>query len=121
MAWSLWATLPRGISSAKLGLNRLLRRLRAEGLDQRRVEANSMGMLDLARAGGMGDFKVLVQGKKVGATSLWGIEGSDEGAGILDRLPLPLRSEYHIPLLEGRYAHAGQDWSYNNGSGQPDS
>ena len=104
-----------------LGLNRLLRRLRAIGLEQRQVEANSMGMLDLARAGGMGDFKVLMQGKKVGTPSLWGIDGSDEAAGILDRLPLPLRSESHIPLLEGRYAHAGQDWSYNNGGGQPDS
>ena len=48
----------------KLGLNRLLRRLRAEELDQRQVEANSMGMLDLARAGGMGNFKVLVQGRR---------------------------------------------------------
>ena len=104
-----------------LGLNGMLRRLRAQGLEQRLVEANSMGMLDLARAGGMGDFKVLVQGKKVGAPSLWGIDGSDEAAPILDSLPLPLRSEYHIPLLEGRYAHAGQEWSYNNGGGQPDS
>lgn len=104
-----------------MGLNRLLRRLRAMGLEQRLVEANSMGMLDLARAGGLGDFKVLVQGKKVGAPSLWGIDGADGAAGILDSLPLPLRSEYHMPLLEGRYAHAGQDWSYNNGGGQPDS
>ncbi len=103
-----------------LGLNRLLRRLRAEGLDQRQVEANSMGILDLARAGGMGDFKVLMQGKKVGAPSLWGVDGSDEAAGILDGLPLPLRSESHIPLLEGRYPHAGQEWSYNNGGGQPE-
>ncbi len=102
-----------------LGLNRLLRRLRAEGLEQRLVEANSMGMLDLARAGGLGDFKVLVQGKNIGAPSLWGIDGSDDAASILDCLPLPLRSEHHIPLLEGRYAHAGQDWSYNNGGGQP--
>ena len=101
-----------------LGLNRMLRRLRAEGLEQRQVEANSMGMLDLARAGGMGDFKVLVQGKKVGTPSLWGIDGSDEAAGILDNLPLPLRSEDHIPLMEGRYAHAGQEWSYDGG-GEP--
>ena len=101
-----------------LGLNRMLRRLRAEGLEQRQVEANSMGMLDLARAGGMGDFKVLVQGKKVGTPSLWGIDGSDEADGILDNLPLPLRSEDHIPLMEGRYAHAGQEWSYDGG-GEP--
>ena len=103
-----------------LGLNRMLRRLRAKGLEQSVVEANSMGMLDLAKAGGMGDFKVLVQGKKVGAPSLWGIDGSEEAAGILDSLPLPLRSESHIPLLKGRYPHAGQEWSYN-GEGQPES
>ncbi len=103
-----------------LGLNRMLRRLRALGLEQRQVEANSMGMLDLARAGGMGDFKVLVQGKKVGAPSLWGIDSSDEAAATLDSLPLPLRSESHMPLLEGRYPHAGQQWSYN-GEGQQES
>ena len=101
-----------------LGLNRLTPRLRAEGLNQGEVEANSMGMLDLARQGGMGDFKVLVQGKKVGAPSLWGIDPTEEAASLLDSLPLPLRSQSHIPLLEGRYTHAGQDWSYDGG-GQP--
>ena len=102
-----------------LGLGHMVRRLRSEGLEQRRVEANSMGMLELVKAGGMGDFKVLVQGKKVGTPSLWGIDASGAPANILDGLPLPLRSVDHIPLLEGRYAHAAYDWEYNYGDGQP--
>ena len=102
-----------------LGLGHMVRRLRAEGLEQRRVEANSIGMLELVKAGGMGDFKVLVQGKKVGTPSLWGIEASDEPASILEGLPVPLRSEEHIPLLEGRYAHASYDWGYDYGDGRP--
>ena len=93
-----------------LGLGQLMGRLRSEGLGQREVDANRMGILDLARSGGMGDFKVLVQGKDVGSPSLWGLEASPEAESILQQLPIPLRSAGHTPLLEGRYPHTGYDW-----------
>ena len=97
-----------------LGLSQLLRRLRIEGLGQREVDVNSMGMLDLVRPGGMGDFKVLVQGKNVGAPSLWGLQPSADAASILDHLPIPLRAAEHTPLLEGRYPHDSYEWGYNS-------
>ena len=88
-----------------LGLQRFIRRLPTIGLGQRDVEANRMGMLDIARPGGMGDFKVMVQGKGVGGEHLWGLEPSEEVEELTQGLPVPLLTLHHIGLMEGRYPH----------------
>ncbi len=93
-----------------LGLFQFLDRLRNQGLKQREVEANRMAMLDIVRPAGMGDFKVLVQGKGVGAGSLWGYEPSPELEDALRGLPVPLLTPNHISLLEGRYPHLAAEW-----------
>ena len=93
-----------------LGLGRFMARLPTSGLRQREVEANRLGMLDIVRPGGMGEFKVLVQGKGVESPSLWGYEPSRELEEVLDRLPLPLLTPLHVPLLEGRYPHLAFEW-----------
>ncbi|MCE2404558.1 MAG: SAM-dependent methyltransferase [Dehalococcoidia bacterium] len=93
-----------------LGLGEMLGKLRAMGLPQREADANRMGMLDIARPGGMGDFRVLVQGKGVGRPELWGLLPSEAARGALEGLPAPLRSLRHVPLMEGAYPHLGQDW-----------
>ena len=95
-----------------LGLRRLMARLPASGLRQREVEANRLGMLDIVRPGGLGEFKVLAQGKGVESPSLWGFEPSPshELEEMLDRLPLPLLTPLHMPLLEGRYPHLDFEW-----------
>ena len=101
-----------------LGLGEWQRRLGGLNLSQQQTQANRAGILDLARIGGLGDFKVLVQGKNVGKPGLWGFEPApdrDQGPeddlakGDLARpegLPVPLLTRDHLPFLEGRYPRA---------------
>ena len=93
-----------------LGLRRFMACIPASGLRQREAEANRLGMLDIVRPGGLGEFKVLAQGKGVESPSLWGLEPSQELEEMLDRLPLPLMTLLHMPLLEGRYPHLDFEW-----------
>ena len=93
-----------------LGLGEMQAKLRAMGLPQREADANRMGMLDIARPGGMGDFRVLVQGKGVGRPDLWGLLPSEAARTVVEGLPAPLRSPAHVPLMEGAYPHLGMDW-----------
>ncbi|HZA23191.1 MAG TPA: SAM-dependent methyltransferase, partial [Dehalococcoidia bacterium] len=89
-----------------LGLGRFLPRLPTLGLSNRESQANRAGLVDLARAGGLGDFKVLIQAKNVGQPRLWGLQHSDEAANLIDDLPVPLLTPQHLSLLEGRYPQA---------------
>jgi SAM-dependent MidA family methyltransferase len=94
-----------------LGLAGLQRRLVGQGLGQRERDANRMGMLELGRAGGMGEFKVLVQSKDIDEGRLTGLEGgSPEWARRLEELPLPLLGEEHLKLMEARYPHTAWQW-----------
>ena len=93
-----------------LGLHRLTGLLTAAGLKQRETDANRLGMLDIVRPGGMGEFKVMVQGKRVGTPQLWGFDPSPDLDRVLDGLPVPLLSQRHMPLLEGRYPRQGFEW-----------
>ena len=93
-----------------LGLRNFIGRLTALGLKQRDLEANRMGMLEIARPGGMGEFKVLAQGKGVGTPPLLGFGPSAELMSTLTELPVPLLTPDHMPLLAGRYPHLAFDW-----------
>ena len=93
-----------------LGLGEMTADLRAMRLPQREADANRMGMLDIARRGGMGDFRVLAQAKGVGRPELWGFLPSEAARDALGALPVPLRSPRHVPLAEGKYPHLGMDW-----------
>jgi SAM-dependent MidA family methyltransferase len=95
-------TLQRRFLS-NLGLSLLQRRLNSLGLDQRAVQANRAGMVDLARPGGLGDFRVLAQGKGVGQPELWGFQPGPEAAALAGELPVPLLTSGHLSLLAGRY------------------
>lgn len=88
---------------ANLGLTCFQRRLASLNLAPRDVQANRAGMLDLARPGGLGDFKVLAQGKNVGQPALWGFKPAAEAATLAEQLPVPLLTPQHLSLLEGRY------------------
>ena len=91
---------------ANLGVRRWMASLPSLGLDQQKRDANRMGMLDLVRPGGMGDFKVLVQGKSVPDKPLWGVQAAAELEKLLQGLPVPLLTAMHMPLLQGRYPHS---------------
>ena len=101
-----------------LGLDRFRRRLATLGLPDSIIQANRAGMLDLVRAGGLGDFKVLAQGKGVGQPALWGFEPAAEAvsglatgaADLAGQAPVPLITEQHISVLAGRYPHAALEF-----------
>ncbi|MCZ6789652.1 MAG: SAM-dependent methyltransferase [Chloroflexi bacterium] len=96
---------------ANLGLAGLQRKLTGQGLRQQERDANRMGMLELGRAGGMGEFKVLVQSKGIDEARLTGLEGgSSAWSRRLEELPLPLLGEEHLKLMEARYPHTAWQW-----------
>ena len=101
----------QGSFLTNLGLAGLQRRLAGQGLGQRERDANRMGMLELGRAGGMGEFKVLVQSKDIDEARLTGLKGgSPAWARRLEELPLPLLGEEHMRLMEARYPHTAWQW-----------
>lgn len=102
--------LTQGRFLINLGIRRLMARLTTLGLGQQERDSNRMGMMELIRPGGMGEFKVLLQGKNAPGTSLWGVEASAELEGLLQELPVPLLTSLHMPLLQGRYPHAAMDF-----------
>ena len=94
-----------------LGLPLFMERLHSQGMGQRERDANRMAMLDLARPGGMGDFKVLAQRKGTACHRLSGVHGaSEEWEKRVRGLPLPRLSGQHVDLLAARYPHASEDW-----------
>ena len=86
-----------------LGIGQIQRRLTSLNLPQTDADANRAGILDLARPGGLGDFKVLAQAKGVGSPSLWGLKPTAEVAAMVEQIPVPLLTPQHLSLLEGRY------------------
>ena len=86
-----------------LGLSDLQRRLPPSRLAEPQVSANRAGMVDLARPGSLGDFKVLIQSKNVSEPKLWGFQGGAEARDMVAELPIPLLTSQHLSLLEGRY------------------
>jgi SAM-dependent MidA family methyltransferase len=96
-----------------LGLSRMQQRLAGLNLPQYTAQANRSGMLDLARPGGLGDFKVLAQGKGVGRPDLWGFSPSieaPEAPALADQVPVPLLTPQHLSLPEGRYPGIVRQW-----------
>ena len=59
----------------------------------------------MVRPGGLGDFKVLAQGKNVGNLELWGFGQSsavdDEVQDLVDNIPVPLLMGHHLSLPKG--------------------
>ncbi len=90
-----------------LGIQQWLRTLRTEPLTQRERDANMMAMRELVEPDGFGGFKVLVQEKGTGVTDigqLFPLMSTADGAGPF---PVPLLGREHLPLIDGRYPHAG--------------
>ena len=111
-----WGVEPLGFASqaqflGRLGLRVMQQKSRRLDLPQNAAQANRAGMLDLARPGGLGDFKVLVQGKALGQPQLWGFNDLDESGSearelpdaLVKNMPIPLLTSQHLSLLQGRY------------------
>ena len=86
-----------------LGLGHFQRQLPRLGLTPMEVQANRAGMVDLARPGGLGDFRALALSKNVESPNLWGFRDGSELMPPLEGLPTPLLTPQHLSLLEGRY------------------
>ena len=86
-----------------LGVGRFLSRMGSLGLPPTALQANRAGLIDLVRPTGLGNFKVLVQGKNVGRPNLWGVESNKGSRKLIENLELPLITPQHISHLEGRY------------------
>ncbi len=86
-----------------LGLGRFQRRLATLGVARRELEANRAALVALARPGGLGDFKVLAQGKNAGSPELWGFAPGEPVAALLEAMPVPLLTPQHLRLSAGRY------------------
>ena len=69
----------------------------------RQAQASRAGMWELAKPGGLGDFKVMVQGKNVGKPELWGFSPSEQAQDMAAQLPAPLPTPEHLDLLASRY------------------
>jgi SAM-dependent MidA family methyltransferase len=99
------ALSPQGVFLDNLGIRSFITRLAALGLDQKTRDANRMGMINLIRPGGLGDFKVLVQAKGAPTAGLWGVDRGEEVRWLVEKAPVPLLTGLHMPLLQGRYPH----------------
>ncbi|MQF82921.1 hypothetical protein FIM02_02010 [SAR202 cluster bacterium AD-802-E10_MRT_200m] len=83
-------------------------------LSQRDLSANRIAMLGLLQFGGMGDFKVLAQGKSIGEQKLFGFDSTypvpETWLKRIQETSIPLIDEHRIPLLAGRYPHQSYDY-----------
>ncbi len=98
-----------------LGLGGLRGSLADMELSQRERDANRMGMLELAKPGGMGDFRVLAQAKGLeDGVELLGFTANSplRGGSLAESglLPAPLLSSEHLDLMAGRYPHLAWEW-----------
>ena len=91
-----------------LGLGRLQQR-RPVG-PPRLAQSGRVGMRELAKPGGLGDFKVMAQGKNAGKPELWGFHPSGQAAEKAGQMPLPLPAPEHLDLLKGRYPAAADEF-----------
>ena len=85
-----------------LGIRNMMRQLRSRAMSQHEQNANMMGLRELVKPDGLGDFKALVQEKGTGIAVPEDLRPPDVQ---LKRLELPLLSSRHMPLMEGRYPH----------------
>ena len=86
----------------RLGIGRMLERLRTADLPQRERDANRLAMMELIRPDGLGGFKVLIQEKGTGVVSLDELRPREERVSCLAS---PLLQEGRLRLMEARYPH----------------
>jgi SAM-dependent MidA family methyltransferase len=90
-----------------LGMEHYLEELPKKRLSQREEYANQMGMLDLIKSDGLGNFKVLIQTKGVKACDLMGLNPGTAHHPVPDFLPI--LTDEHVSLWKGRYPHLDFD------------
>ncbi len=92
-----------------LGLTNLSQRP-PTGEGRRNSQQDRMGMRELAKPNGLGNFKVMALAKNMGKPELWGFRRSEEAATLAESMPLPILTPEHIDLARGRYPSAGEEF-----------
>ena len=83
----------------------------------RELQGSRSGMRELVKRGGLGDFRVMAQGKNVGRPELWGFNNwSDASTAIIGAMPTPMPTPDHIDLLSRRYPAAESEFEVNWGT-----
>ena len=112
-----WGSVNQRQFLLNMGIQRWLSSLRGVRSESE-SNANRMGMQQLIRPGGMGDFQMMFQAKgakgpkRIEAAELWGLEASPEADALLDGLSPPRLTSEHVPLLEASYPHLAQTYEY---------
>ncbi len=102
-----------------LGHDILRRRITSSPLPPDQAAANRAGLSALTRPDGLGDFKVLAQGKGLppgaaGLPVLWGFAPGSEAPGLARDISLPLLSPQHISLPQGWPLPVVQQYVFND-------
>lgn len=84
------------------GFGHFLGQLRSMRLNELEKQANRVGMMELVRSPGLGDFKVMIQEKNTGVTDPDKLSANQHN---MSELPLPLLGTHHVNLMESRYPH----------------
>ena len=84
------------------GFDHMLGLLRRTDLAERERQANRVGMLELVKSPGLGDFKVLVQEKNTGVSDAAELS---PGPSAIAAMEVPLLRPEHMKLMESRYPH----------------
>lgn len=82
-----------------LGMDDMLRRVRAIPPADPQRAANLMAMRELVNPSGLGGFKALIQGKRVSASA----SQLTPPPALLQSLRPPMLTDRHMPLMQGRY------------------
>ena len=97
----------------RLGMGSWVRAIRTMPLGQTEIQANTMAMRHLVDPSGLGGFKVLVQEKSTGIDDVESLM-----PGLEDEMgDPPLLGPGHVPLMEGRYAHAAWQPTWTDPAG----
>ena len=93
-----------------LGIRHMISLVRESQLSQTEKDANRMGMLDLVRPEGMGDFKMLIQQKDPSEGQLWCETPDNDLEDMLHGLPLQLMTKSHVSSMAAKYPHLIHAW-----------
>lgn len=87
-----------------------LRRWLSHRADAAPRPAELAGMRELAKPGGLGDFKVMAQGKNIGRPWLWGFHRAADAAALAAQTPPPTLTPQHLDLPSGRFPAAATEF-----------
>ena len=84
------------------GFNDFIGQLRNMDIDEVEKQANRVGIMELIKSPGLGDFKVMVQEKDTVVSDPKELSPHQD---TISATQLPLLSQHHLNLMESRYPH----------------